>query len=262
MFGIGTGEILLILIITMLVVGPERMVQLAGQMGRMLAKLRQETDSMTQEFRDALNLEEMQEVFEEAKKEAGEIGEIIEGTAKEVQEAAGEVNQALQAPGQALTPTGRLPTAATAAVSLPSGLAAQPADAGQTEQGQETATMLLFLEGELEIEEAPAPSPYGLSAQLEEAAPVLIHTALLVPEDRDPEEVELEAIEPTPIGPLVVEEETQEPAAPSNGNEPEAATNADLATSPVDGEESAASEATLIETIQPAESQEIGKKPE
>ncbi len=52
MFGIGTGELLLILVIAMVVFGPERMVELAGEIGRMLAKLREETDEVTREFRE------------------------------------------------------------------------------------------------------------------------------------------------------------------------------------------------------------------
>lgn len=57
MFGIGTGELLLILVIAMVVFGPERMVELAGEMGRMVAKLRQETDEVTREFKGAFDPE-------------------------------------------------------------------------------------------------------------------------------------------------------------------------------------------------------------
>jgi sec-independent protein translocase protein TatB len=57
MFGVGTGEILVILVIAMLVVGPERMVVFARQLGEWIAKFRQETDSVTAEFREALSLD-------------------------------------------------------------------------------------------------------------------------------------------------------------------------------------------------------------
>ena len=73
MFGIGTGEILLILIIAMLVVGPEKMVEFAGKAGRLLAKLRMEGDKITSEFREALAVDEISEqiqgVFQEVKGE-------------------------------------------------------------------------------------------------------------------------------------------------------------------------------------------------
>lgn len=57
MFGVGTGEIIVILVIAMLVVGPERMVEFASQLGQFIAKFRRETSSMTQEFREAFSLE-------------------------------------------------------------------------------------------------------------------------------------------------------------------------------------------------------------
>jgi sec-independent protein translocase protein TatB len=57
MFGVGTGEIVLILAIAMLVVGPERMVTFARQLGEWIAKFRRETDSVTAEFREALSLD-------------------------------------------------------------------------------------------------------------------------------------------------------------------------------------------------------------
>ena len=57
MFGVGTGEIVLILAIAMLVVGPERMVTFARQAGELIAKFRQQTDSVTAEFREALSLD-------------------------------------------------------------------------------------------------------------------------------------------------------------------------------------------------------------
>jgi sec-independent protein translocase protein TatB len=57
MFGIGTGELLVIMVIAMLAVGPERMVVFAGQLGRLIAKFRAETDSVTKEFREAFDFE-------------------------------------------------------------------------------------------------------------------------------------------------------------------------------------------------------------
>jgi len=57
MFGMGTGEIILILIIAALVVGPEKMVEFARQLGRFVAQFTRETESVTKEFREALSLE-------------------------------------------------------------------------------------------------------------------------------------------------------------------------------------------------------------
>jgi len=59
-FGVGTTELLVILVIAMLVVGPERMVTLARDAGRALAKFRQITESVTKEFRETFSLEELE----------------------------------------------------------------------------------------------------------------------------------------------------------------------------------------------------------
>ena len=61
MFGIGTGEILLILFIAVLVVGPEKTVQFARQFGEFIAKFRRESEEVTREFREVLTLEDSQE---------------------------------------------------------------------------------------------------------------------------------------------------------------------------------------------------------
>jgi sec-independent protein translocase protein TatA len=57
MFGIGLMELLTILVLATVVLGPERMVDFARQLGRWMAKFRAETDSVTKEFREAFNLE-------------------------------------------------------------------------------------------------------------------------------------------------------------------------------------------------------------
>ena len=57
MFGIGLLELLTILVLATLVMGPEGMVKFAGQLGQWLAKFRRETEGVTKEFKEAFNLE-------------------------------------------------------------------------------------------------------------------------------------------------------------------------------------------------------------
>jgi sec-independent protein translocase protein TatB len=56
-FGIGTGELLVILVIAMLVVGPEKLADFAKQAGQTVAKLRRMMDDVSSEFREAVSLE-------------------------------------------------------------------------------------------------------------------------------------------------------------------------------------------------------------
>ncbi len=64
--GIGTGEILVILIIAVLVVGPERMVDFAREAGKMLATLRRMSQDVKSEFREAFDfdLDEVRQTFD------------------------------------------------------------------------------------------------------------------------------------------------------------------------------------------------------
>jgi len=53
MFGIGTEELLLILVIALVVLGPERMPKLARDLGRMVADFRRTSDELRNEFLNA-----------------------------------------------------------------------------------------------------------------------------------------------------------------------------------------------------------------
>lgn len=152
MFGIGTGEVLVILVIAMLVVGPERMVELAQQLGAIVAKFRAETDSVTREFREALSLEQG------------------EGAA--------------EAPGQsAVSDQSEAQIAATS----PLGSSAQ----GQEEAGTGTVQPQLgpFVDREVEIaSEAGEAAPIVLG----DSEPVDIEVGEFVPRDEEAEPLELE----------------------------------------------------------------------
>lgn len=53
MFGIGTGELLLLLVIALLVLGPERMPKLARDLGKTMGDLRRTSDELRTEFLEA-----------------------------------------------------------------------------------------------------------------------------------------------------------------------------------------------------------------
>jgi Tat protein translocase TatB subunit len=53
MFGIGTGELLVLLLLALIVLGPERMPKLARDLGRALAEFRRTSDELRTEFLNA-----------------------------------------------------------------------------------------------------------------------------------------------------------------------------------------------------------------
>lgn len=174
MFGIGTGEIFLILVITMLVVGPERMVELASQIGRMIAKFRQETDAVTQEFREAFSLESGEE--ENAEGQTVVSGEVS-STQEETLPAGEDELKSLPAPE-----------------AMPAG-----AEAEEAAQSPDAEDMVpAFIDGERETDSfASEDETCGDEDAAEDMEPVLIERAKLVPKD--------EEVEPTVIeGPVLM----------------------------------------------------------
>ena len=180
--GVGVGELLLILVIAMMVVGPERMVELAGQMGRMLAKFREQSDSITREFKEAFTLELDEDA---AEGDGGAAPAVVEGAAVETlpagDEDGGEAVQEGDVP-EAIAPSPE-ETAAREAVQLEQRLASDMVD------------------GELEVA-LPAVGVGGDgAAEIEddsyrEIEPVDVPLAAVVPEDQD--------VEPTPVNDVLV----------------------------------------------------------
>ena len=60
MFGIGTPELLVILVVALIVLGPERMPEIARALGKAMAELRRATSGLTDELHNARILLEEQ----------------------------------------------------------------------------------------------------------------------------------------------------------------------------------------------------------
>ena len=56
LFGIGMGELFLLLVLALVVIGPERLPEVAGQMGRTVADLRRQVTELTSEFQRSLEV--------------------------------------------------------------------------------------------------------------------------------------------------------------------------------------------------------------
>ncbi|MBX5493192.1 MAG: twin-arginine translocase subunit TatB [Chloroflexi bacterium] len=54
--GIGLGELLLILVLALVVIGPERLPEVASQLGRAVADLRRQANQLSEEFQQSLQL--------------------------------------------------------------------------------------------------------------------------------------------------------------------------------------------------------------
>ena len=54
LFGIGAGELLLIMVLALLVIGPERLPEVASQVGRTVSDFRRQASQLTSEFQRSL----------------------------------------------------------------------------------------------------------------------------------------------------------------------------------------------------------------
>jgi len=171
MFGVGTGEILLILVIAMLVVGPERMVTFSRQLGHLVAQFRRTTDEATQEFREAFSLEDGEAASEPDAASASAAG----------------------------------PAPAPASVTVEAAGAAEDAGPAGPQEAPVTLKDVLadeLVDGEIEVQEASQPASTEAKPEAESAAgateETVIELATLVPEDRDVEPMIIETADVVP----------------------------------------------------------------
>jgi Tat protein translocase TatB subunit len=106
---VGLGELLFILVIALLVFGPERMPELARQAGRLLAQLRGATDELqralmseTQPFRDTYD--ETKREIEASARPLTEVQDELRAATRPLQEARKELDSNLSAVKSAFKP--------------------------------------------------------------------------------------------------------------------------------------------------------------
>lgn len=86
MFDIGFWELIIIGLIALLVVGPERLPKLAYTAGKWLSKGRIMLNSVKDEINKEIKAEELKQVLEEQKKSLNPLEEVIEETSDALRE--------------------------------------------------------------------------------------------------------------------------------------------------------------------------------
>ncbi len=217
MFGIGATELLVILVLAAIFLGPEKMIELAGQLGRWVAKLRAETSDISREFRDAFDLE-----LGDLKQEVNEVKHDIEGLkdvraelASPLQEPHTQRSAARGAPGG--RPVYNLPTPGAAPATRAASSAALLRGNGQAPASAAAATVAepsAALEEKTALANAATAAPVELAPEPEivrdlspNAEPIEISVGVLVGEDDEAEPLVLD-------GPVLMEDPYAEAASP------------------------------------------------
>ena len=157
---IGVTELIVILVIALLVVGPERLPELARQLGTLLRDLRKAYDNLTRDLGPELS--SIQKTTLELRESVQAVRSIpqdlaksvvqaadLDGTAKELKEVAGSVRQAGQALSDASQAKSLVQTALSVASSPPVAPApAEPPGAPQSTAADDDGTLAASPQGE------------------------------------------------------------------------------------------------------------------
>jgi sec-independent protein translocase protein TatB len=96
MFDVGFWELMLIGVVALLVVGPERLPKLAYTAGKWLGKGRSMLSTVKSEIDKEIKSEELKKVLEEQKRMMNPMEEIIEETSSAVKEIKNETENVVQ----------------------------------------------------------------------------------------------------------------------------------------------------------------------
>ena len=102
--GVGLPELLVILVIGLLVVGPQRLPELAAQLGRFMRAFQRYSSQVTREFSETMH--ELEREYDETKGDWKAVGQGLEETTAGVKQ---DINELGQDPS--ISTGGRPPTA-------------------------------------------------------------------------------------------------------------------------------------------------------
>jgi len=110
-FGIGLPELVVILVLTLIVVGPQRLPEVAAQIGRTIREFRRYSSGITKELLDAVqDLErEYQDLRGELKAVSGEIRDKADAFGRDLTGVATDVRDKLQVEGPSPKPAVEIP---------------------------------------------------------------------------------------------------------------------------------------------------------
>ena len=85
MFDFGFWELAIVMVVALLVVGPERLPSLAGQIGRWVGKAKRMIESVRSDIESEIKAAELKEILEKQQNEIGELKEMLKDTQNEIE---------------------------------------------------------------------------------------------------------------------------------------------------------------------------------
>lgn len=85
MFDFGFWELAIVMVVALLVVGPERLPALAGQIGKWVGKAKRMIASVRSDIESEIKAAELKDILEKQQGEIGELKEMLKGTKNEIE---------------------------------------------------------------------------------------------------------------------------------------------------------------------------------
>ena len=85
MFDFGFWELTIVMVVALLVVGPERLPALAGQVGRWVGKAKRILRSVRSDIESEIKAAELKELLQKQQSEIGELKEVLSDTQRKIE---------------------------------------------------------------------------------------------------------------------------------------------------------------------------------
>lgn len=120
MFDIGFSEIVVIGVVALVVIGPERLPKTARTLGHLFGRLQRYVNDVKADINREMELEELRSLREQVKSAATDLQQTVSSAASEMQAGVRSVEQQLNDAGRDDTPAPVSPTSAEAPATLAS----------------------------------------------------------------------------------------------------------------------------------------------
>ena len=107
MFDVGFSEIVVIAVVALIVIGPERLPRTARMLGHLFGRLQRYVNEVKADINREMELDELRRLQREVKSAASEIEQSMSAVASEVQTGARSIEQQLNDTGAAAAPATR-----------------------------------------------------------------------------------------------------------------------------------------------------------
>jgi sec-independent protein translocase protein TatB len=100
MFDIGFSELVVIGVVALVVIGPERLPKTARTMGHLFGRLQRYVNDVKSDISREMELEELRKLHGEVKSAAADLKSSVEGAARDIESGAREVEKDLNSAGE------------------------------------------------------------------------------------------------------------------------------------------------------------------